>query len=171
MQKRLFKNSFITYAVRQWNKLSTEIHSSTSYQQFRKSLLSFINPNCSTLFFIQHRVGVKLSVRLRLGFSNLREHKFRLSFNDTLNPLSFCSLKPETTSHYLLRWRNFSSARSALMNDFNLIEPSISQLNEPLNQIYFYKVIQRKEHHKIATFCKVLSNISKKRFDESLFLF
>ena len=120
MQKRLFKNSFIPYAVRQWNKLSTEIHNSTSYQQFRKSLLSFINPNCSTLFFIHHRVGVKLSVRLRLGFSNLREHKFRPNFHDTLNLLSFCILKPETTSHYLLRCRNFFSARPALTNDFNL---------------------------------------------------
>ena len=35
-----FKNSFIPYVVREWNKLSTEIRNSTSYQQYRKSLLS-----------------------------------------------------------------------------------------------------------------------------------
>ena len=37
-----FKKFFIPYAVREWNKLSTEIRNSTSYQQFRKLLLSFI---------------------------------------------------------------------------------------------------------------------------------
>ena len=37
-----FKNSFIPYVVKEWNKLSTEIRNLTSYQQFRKSLLSFI---------------------------------------------------------------------------------------------------------------------------------
>ena len=125
-----FKNSFIPYVVREWNKLSTEIRSTTSYQQFRKSLLSFIKPTCSSLFSIHHPVGVKLLVRLRLGFSHLREHKFRQNFHDTLNPLCPCSLEPETTSHYLLHCHNFSSSRLALMNDLNLIEPTNSQLNE-----------------------------------------
>ena len=31
-------------------------------------------------------VGIKLLMRLRLGFSHLREHKFRHNFADTLNP-------------------------------------------------------------------------------------
>ena len=96
------KNSFIPYVVREWNKLSTEIRNSNSYQQLRKSLLSFTKPICSSLFSIHHPVGVKLLVRLRLGFSHLREHKFRHNFHDILNPLCSCSLEPETTSHYLL---------------------------------------------------------------------
>ena len=127
-----FKNSFIPYVVREWIKLSTEIRSSTSYQQFRKLFLSFIKPTCSSLFSIHHliAVGVKLLVRLRLGFSHLREHRFKHNFHDTLNPLCSCSLEPETTSHYLLCCHNFSSARLALMNDLNLIDPTISQLNE-----------------------------------------
>ena len=99
-----FKNSFISYVVREWNKLSTEIRNSTSYQQFRKSLLPFIKPTCSSLFSIHHPVGVKLLVRL--------------------------TLEPETTSHYLLCCHNFSSSRLAHMNDLNLIDPAISQLNE-----------------------------------------
>ena len=40
------------------------------------------------------------------------------------------SLEPETTSHYLLCCYNFSSARSAVMNNLYLIDRSISQLNE-----------------------------------------
>ena len=115
--------------MREWNKLRTKIPNSTFYEQFRNLLLSFIKPTCSTLFSIHHRVGVKLLARLRLSFSHLREHEFSYNFHDTLNPLCSCSLEPETTSHYLLCRHNFSSARSALMNDLNLIDPSISQLN------------------------------------------
>ena len=81
---------------------STEIRNSTSYKQIRKSLLSFIKPTCSSLH----------------------------NFHDIRNPLCSCSLEPETTSHYLSSCHNFSSSRLALMNDLNLINPSISQLNK-----------------------------------------
>ena len=63
----------------------TKIRNSTSYQKFRKSSLSSIKPTCSPLFSIHHPVGVKLLVRLRLGFSHLRKHKVRHDFHDTLN--------------------------------------------------------------------------------------
>ena len=116
-----FKNSFIPYAVR----MSTEIRNSTSYQQFRKkSLLSFIKPNCSLLLSIHLPTGVKFFIR----FSQLREHKFRHNFHDALNPLCSRSLKSETTSHCHLCYHNSSSAHLALMNDLNLINPTISQL-------------------------------------------
>ena len=118
-----FKNSLIPYLVREWNRLSTEIRSSTSCQEFRKSLLSFVKPACSSLFSIHCPVGVKLLVRLRLGFSHLCEHKFSYYFHHTVNPLCSYSLEPETTLHYLLCCQNFSSARLALMNDLNLIDP------------------------------------------------
>ena len=125
-----FKNSFIPYTVREWNRLTTQIRNSTSCPQIRKSLLSFIKPTCSSLFSIHLPVGVKLLVRLRLGFTYLHEHKFRHSFHDTLNSLCSSSLEPETTLHYLLCCHNLSSACSALMNDLNLIDPTVSQLNE-----------------------------------------
>ena len=59
--------------MREWNRLSTEIRNSTCCQKFRKSLLSFTKPSCSSLSFIHHSVGVKLLVKLRLGFSHLPE--------------------------------------------------------------------------------------------------
>ena len=166
-----FKNSFIRYVVREWNKLSTEIRNSTSYQQFRKSLLSFIKPTCSSLFYIHHSVGVKLLVRLRLGFSHLREHKFRHNFHDTLNPLCPCSLEPETTSHYLLHYHNFSSSRLALLNDLNLIDPTMSQLNETaLANILLYG----DSNKSTSDNSKILRGtiryiIATKRFDDSHF--
>ena len=119
---------YFFFFYREWNRLNTENYNSNSCQKFRKSLLSFIKPTCSSLFSIHHPVGVKLFVRLRLGFSVLREHKFWQNFHDTLNPLCSCSLEPDSTSHYLLCCHSFSSARLILsfMNDLNLIDPTIS---------------------------------------------
>ena len=68
---------FFFFLYREWNRLNTENYNSNSCQKFRKSLLSFIKPTCSSLFSIHHPDGVKLLARLRLGFSHLREHKFR----------------------------------------------------------------------------------------------
>ena len=156
--------------MREWNRLSTEIRNSISCQEFRKSLLSFIKPTCSSLFFIHHPVSAKLLVRLRRGFSHLCEHKFRHNFHDTLNPLCSCSLEPETTSHYLLRCHNFSSARLALINDLNLIGPTISQLNETaLANILLYGDSKKStsENSKILQ-STVKYIIAAKRFDESL---
>ena len=157
--------------MREWNTMSTEIRNSTSHQQFRKSLLSFIKRTCSRLFSIHHPVGVKLLVRLRPGFSQLREHKFRHNFHDTLNPLCSCSPEPETTSQYLFCRHNFSSTRSALINDLNLIDPSISQFNETtLANIQIYD----DSKNSISQNSKILQGTIKyifatKQFDKSLF--
>ena len=113
-----FKNSFIPYVLREWNILSTEIRHSTSCQEFRKSLS------------IYHPFDVKLLVRLRLGFSHLREHKISQNFHDTRNPLCSCSFEFETTSHYLFCGHNFCYACLVLKNDLNPTEPNISQLDE-----------------------------------------
>ena len=87
-----FKNSLIPYLVREWNRLSTEIRSSTSCQEFRKSLLSFVKPACSSLFSIHCPIGVKLLVRLRLGFSHLCEHKFSYYFHHTVNETALANI-------------------------------------------------------------------------------
>ena len=157
--------------MREWNRLSTKICNSTSCQQFRKSLLSFIKPTCSSLFSVHHPVGLKLLVRLRLGFSHLHEHNFRHNFHDTLNPSCSCSLEPEKTSNYLFCCHNFSSAHLALMNDLNLIDPTISQLNETaLANILLYSNSKKRtsENSKILQ-STIKYTIVTKRFDESFF--
>ena len=112
------------------------------------------------MFSIHHlRAGVKLLVRLRFGFSHLHEHKFRQNFHDTLNLLCSCSLEPETSSHYLLRYHNFLPLVQLLW--MIVILSTLVSLNymKLLLQICFYTVIQRKLYYRTATFCRVLSNI------------
>ena len=65
----------------------SDIKNSDSYQMFRKKLLAFIRPVGNSMYGIYDPFGVKLINRLRLGFSHLREHKFRHHFADTVNSL------------------------------------------------------------------------------------
>ena len=76
-------------------------------------------------FNISDAIDVKLIVRLRLGFSHLREHKFKHSFRDTLNRLCSCSIEVESTSHYFLRCHFVDTLRATLMNDLRNIESNL----------------------------------------------
>ena len=86
--------------------------------------------------------------RLRLGFSHLREHKFKHNFRDTLNPLCSCSIEVESTSHYFLRCHFFDALRATLMSDLRNIDsdlPTLENLTSMLlygNQIYDGKTNQ-----------------------------
>ena len=65
------------------------IRNSSSLNIFRKSILKFMTPSTNSLFNCHNPKEIKLITRLRLGLSHLREHKFKHSFQDSLNP--FCS--------------------------------------------------------------------------------
>ena len=86
-----FKTSFFPCVIGEWNKLNPEIRRSGSQNIFRKSTLNFIRPSASKFYNINDAIGIKLITRLRLGFSHLREHKFKHNFRDTLNSLCSCS--------------------------------------------------------------------------------
>ena len=79
------KNSFPSPII-EWNKLDHNIRNSSSFNIFRKSILKFIRPSANSLFNCHNPKGIKFITRLRLGLSHLREHKFRHSFQDSLNP-------------------------------------------------------------------------------------
>ena len=93
-------------------------------------MTKLIRPLENSIYNILDPKGIKFLTRLRLGFSHLREHKFRHNSRDTLNPMCVCSLEPENTPHYLLHCRNFDDSRRALMSDLTIIDPSITSLND-----------------------------------------
>ena len=72
-----FKNSFLPYAIKEWNKLDPNIRNAETYASFRKMLLNFIRPKGNNTYKIYDPLGIKLLTRLRLGFSHHSEHKFR----------------------------------------------------------------------------------------------
>ena len=66
---------------------------------------------------------------MRVGLSHLREHKFKHSFQDTLNPICNCSEDTETTSHYLLHCPGYLHERKTLLNTVSCIAPNIFDFN------------------------------------------
>ena len=90
-------------------------------------LVNFIQPSASKPYNIS---DIKLITRLRLGFSHLREHKFKHNFQNTLNPLCSCSIRAESTSHYFLQRHFFDALWDTLMNDLRKIDSDLPTLRD-----------------------------------------
>ena len=116
-----------------------------------------------------HPRGLKLLTRLRLGFSHLREHKFRHNFHDTIYP--FCLRKTndiETNEHFLLHCPNYYTQRPILFDNLRANDIAFLPLNSSsVVQLFLYGC----DNHNITTNKIILLNviefiIQSKRFDE-----
>ena len=120
-----FKNSFFPSAIIEWNKLDDSIRNSSSFILFKRSILSFIRPISNSIFNIHNPIGIKHLTRIRLGFSHLKEHKFRHNFKDSIDPFCSCGSGVETTSHFFLHCANFVIQRQTLKNQLDKIDDSL----------------------------------------------
>ena len=91
-----FKNYFFPSAIIEWNNLDPNLRNSKSISVFLERILNFIRPSPYSFFDCRNPKGITLITRLRLGLSHLREHKFKHSFQDTINPLC----KTHSPQHY-----------------------------------------------------------------------
>ena len=97
MRQDFFKNPFFSSTVIEWNKIDKNIRKSESLNVFKKSILKFIRPSQNRVYNCHNPKGIKLLTRLRVGLS--REHKFKHSFQGTLNPICNCG---EDIERYLI---------------------------------------------------------------------
>ena len=139
MRHDFFKNSFFPSTVIEWNKIDKNIRKSESLNIFKKSILKFIRLSQNRVYNWYNPKGIKLLTRLRVGLSHLREHKFKHSFQDTLNPICNCGEDIETTSHYLLHCQDYLEERKTLLNTIICIVPNIFDFNnDQLTEILLY---------------------------------
>ena len=124
------KNTFFPSAILEWNKLDPSLRNSASYNVFNNSILIFIRSSPNNIFQSHNPKGIKLVTRLRLGLRHLRGHKFKHSFQDTLNPSCSCGHDIETISHYFLYCPLFHAERSTLLNNINETDSTIFIKNE-----------------------------------------
>ena len=104
-----------------------------------KNILKFIPPSQNRVYNWHDPKGIKLLTRLTVGLSHLREHKFKHSFQDTLNLICNCGEDIETASHYLLHCRDYLHERKNLLNTVSCIVPNISDFdNDQLIEILLY---------------------------------
>ena len=103
-----FKNSFFPSAITEWNKLDCHIRSADSIKIFKKYILSFIKPMPNCIYIIHNPLGVKYLTRLRIGFSHLKEHKFKYNFQDSIGSMCSCISGIETTINFFLHCASIS---------------------------------------------------------------
>ena len=77
MKHDYFKNSFFPSAIIEWNKLDCYISNADSFEVFQKRILSFFRSIPNSIYNIHNPLGIKYLTRLIIGFSHLKEHKFK----------------------------------------------------------------------------------------------
>ena len=167
-----FKNTFFPSTILEWNKLDPSLRNSASYNVFKNSILKFIRPSPNKIFQCHNPKGIKLVTRLRLGLSHLREHKFKHSFQDTLNPFCSCGLDIETTSHYFLHCPLFHAERSTLLNNVNEIDCPIFNKSEiVVTLILLFRDRSFKDEVNLLILNATINFVlPTNRYDEPLFL-
>ena len=97
---------------------------------FKKHLLNFIRLNSNSVFNINNLLGLKLLTCHRIGFSHLKEHKFKYNFQNSVDPLCSCGNDIESIVHFFLHCPNFTTQRQTLLNKLKSINASIMTENE-----------------------------------------
>ena len=91
--------------------LSESLKSSPSLS----TLIKNIRLSQNKIFSVKDNHGISLITRLRVEFSDLRDHRFRHSFN-CASATCICDFENETTVHFLLRCPRFVEQRACLIN-------------------------------------------------------
>ena len=109
------------------------LKNSTNSNQFKRVYLKNIRPEKNKTYKILYKYGLKLLSCLRVGFSDLRAHRFDHNFN-CADPTCKCGLDEESTDHYLLRCPRFSFSRAALLRSVSgAVNPEL--FNLPLDHL------------------------------------
>ena len=115
--------------------------------------------------------GIKYLTRLHLGLSHLREHKFKHSFQDTLN--LFCSrgLHVETNMHFFSYFPLFTNQRYTLLSTVKDIDSSLTNTNDSMlsHILLFGKASLDTFANALLLNATMNYIISTNRFEESLF--
>ena len=88
-------------------------------------MLNLIRLKCNDTYGLYNPTGLKLLTRVRLGLSQLNDHKFNHNFKDYINPLCSCNLSVENNVHFFLHCHHFSLQRQTLMNNIKSIDNDI----------------------------------------------
>ena len=130
IRNNFFLNSIFPSASVEWNKLDSDIRNSPSDSYFKKKILNFIRPRTNDVFNVNHPNRLIFLTRLRVGLNHLREHKFKQSFLDTLNPICTCGFDIETLNQLFLHCPRFTNGRRNLLLKIEMIIPDISRKSD-----------------------------------------
>ena len=104
--------------MRESNQWDESIKSSSTVSVFKREVMRLIRPPKRSLFGFHNIEGVRLLTRLRVEFSDLREHRFRHNFQCS-SPMCFCQTGIENKERFLLHCPCNSSHRRDLLDRFS----------------------------------------------------
>ena len=128
-KQNFFGNTFLMSTIFEWNKSDPAIRNSASFNFFKESILKFIRPAPKSIFQCQNHKGIKHLTQLLVNF-HLRHHKFKHSFQETINPLCICSLEAETRNHFILHCLHYENNGHVLLASICSIKSSILDRND-----------------------------------------
>ena len=118
--------------------MNSRIRNLQSIATFKRAILDFTCPVPTAMFKINRLSGFVFLTRMRVGFSHLREHKFRRVFLDIVDPICSCRTNAvENTEHYLLHCSNFANQRTVLFYDLRNTGINYG----PLDSSAFYRML------------------------------
>ena len=130
-----FNSSFFPNTTKLWNKLPKNIQCQ-NLQDFKKSTKTLFRPPKYKHFSRGSKIGNIQLTRIRVGRSDLNQHKFTIGLID--NPECLCHFKSESPEHFFLDCFLYSPERQIL---FSLIE----------HYVPFFKNITRKKKLEIIS--------------------
>ena len=166
-----FKNSFFPSVIIEWNKLDPNLWRCDNYNVFKNNIPKFIQPFPNSFFHYHNKpIGIKYITQIQLGPSHLREHKFKHSFQDTLNPICNCGNYVEPAIHFFLHCPLYSNERRPFLSSSDNIDHQLlDNTNFSLTQTLLFSntTFNAKENTKIINLT-IDFVLSTKRFDEPL---
>ena len=85
--------------MREWNQLDDSIKSSPTVSVLKRELMRLVRPPKRSLLGFHDIEGVRLLTRLRVEFSDLREHRFGHNFQCS-SPMCFCQTGIENNERF-----------------------------------------------------------------------
>ena len=137
----------------------------------KEKILNFKLRSPNSYSDIRNRKGIELNTRLRLGLRLFREHKFKLSFQDTLNPLGNCGQDIKSTTHFFLHFPFFINERHTFLDTIRSLDSKLLDFTDyDLTQtLLFGNTFQTSSNNFKIINASIDYILSSKRFDEPLF--
>ena len=109
------KHNFFKYfflfptTIIKWNKLNVGLRKCDNFDVFKKEIIKFRWLSSNSFHHCHNPIGIKHNRRIRLGLSNLQEHKFKHSFHESINPVCNCGNDVESVIHFFIHWPLYSN--------------------------------------------------------------
>ena len=127
------------FCINNWNNIDDTIKSLPSLNEFKNKLCKFIRPEKSSFYNIRDSYGIKLLTKIRVSFSDLRDHRYDHKFNCD-NPTCLCGLEDETAVPFFLCCPRFDQLRIAYLGKVSeIVGSDVTVLpNDHLTHILMY---------------------------------